>query len=83
MGRHWPTPRYADSNGLMALAYAHAWRYRDYAMDCFNADAFDRFVIEQIAGDLWPKEVLKEANRLKIATGFLALGPKLWPSPIR
>ena len=45
---------YADSNGLDEnLAYAHAWRYRDYVTDCFNADVpFDRFVIEQIAGDL-------------------------------
>ena len=84
-GRHWlDVARYADSNGLDEnLAYAHAWRYRDYVTDCFNADVpFDRFVIEQIAGDLLAEgESLKKANRLKVATGFLALGPKLLAEP--
>ena len=84
-GRHWlDVARYADSNGLDEnLAHAHAWRYRDYVVDCFNADVpFDRFVIEQIAGDLLVEgKTLNEANRLKIATGFLALGPKLLAEP--
>ncbi|MBT3637586.1 MAG: DUF1553 domain-containing protein [Opitutae bacterium] len=84
-GRHWlDVARYADSNGLDEnLAHAHAWRYRDYVVDCFNADIpFDRFVIEQIAGDLLAKgKPLSEANRLKIATGFIALGPKLLAEP--
>jgi hypothetical protein len=84
-GRHWlDVARYADSNGLDEnLAHAHAWRYRDYVVDCFNADVpFDRFVIEQIAGDLLAEgKSLNEANRLKVATGFLALGPKLLAEP--
>ena len=84
-GRHWlDVARYADSNGLDEnLAHAHAWRYRDYVTDCFNRDVpFNRFVIEQIAGDLLAQgKALKEANRLKIATGFLALGPKLLAEP--
>ena len=84
-GRHWlDVARYADSNGLDEnLAHAHAWRYRDYVSDCFNADVpFDRFVIEQIAGDLLAEgKPLNEAKRLKIATGFLALGPKLLAEP--
>jgi hypothetical protein len=84
-GRHWlDVARYADSNGLDEnLAHAHAWRFRDYVTDCFNADVpFDRFVIEQIAGDLLAEgKPLNEANRLKIATGFLALGPKLLAEP--
>ncbi len=84
-GRHWlDVARYADSNGLDEnLAHAHAWRYRDYVVDCFNKDIpFDRFVIEQIAGDLLAKgKSLEESNRLKTATGFLALGPKLLAEP--
>ncbi len=35
------------------LAYSDAWRYRDYVIAAFNADKpFDRFVAEQLAGDL-------------------------------
>ena len=75
-GRHWlDVARYADSNGLDEnLAYGHAWRYRDYVIDSFNADKpFDRFVIEQIAGDLLPDA----DQETKTATGFLALGAKV------
>ncbi|MGB0581305.1 MAG: DUF1549 and DUF1553 domain-containing protein [Limisphaerales bacterium] len=75
-GRHWlDVARYADSNGLDEnLAFGHAWRYRDYVIDSFNADKpFDRFVVEQIAGDLVP-----HANQETItATGFLALGARV------
>ncbi|MCA9147611.1 MAG: DUF1549 domain-containing protein, partial [Planctomycetales bacterium] len=53
------------------------WRYRDYVIDCMNADVpFDRFLTEQIAGDLLPYDDDNERARLLIATGFLALGPK-------
>ena len=83
--RHWmDVARYADSNGLDEnLAFAHAWRYRDYLIDVFNQDLpFDRFVVEQLAGDILAVgKKLDEANRLKIATGFLALGPKLLAEP--
>ena len=83
--RHWmDVARYADSNGLDEnLAFAHAWRYRDYLIDVFNQDLpFDRFVVEQLAGDILAAgKKLDEANRLKIATGFLALGPKLLAEP--
>src|SRR5262249_41585600 len=42
-----------------------------------NADVpFDRFLTEQIAGDLLPSDSEAERARLLIATGFLALGPK-------
>ena len=83
--RHWmDVARYADSNGLDEnLAFAHAWRYRDYLIDAFNRDTpFDDFIIEQLAGDLLSNgKPLEEANRLKVATGFLALGPKLLAEP--
>ncbi len=81
-GRHWlDVARYADSNGLDEnLAFGNAWRYRDYVVDAFNNDKpFDRFVVEQIAGDLLP-----EANReTRIATGYLALGARVLAEPDR
>lgn len=79
-GRHWlDVARYADSNGRdRNILWYHAWRYRDYVIDSFNRDVpFDRFVREQIAGDLLPAETPAERDRLRTATGFLALGPKL------
>lgn len=78
-GRHWlDVARYAESNGRESnLTFPHAWRYRDYVIDAVNADVpFDRFIIEQIAGDLLPAQGDAERARLLIATGFLALGPK-------
>jgi hypothetical protein len=84
-GRHWlDVVRYADSNGLDEnLAFAHAWRFRDYVIDSFNNDLpFNQFVEEQLAGDLLSiGKSFSESNRLKIATGFLALGPKLLAEP--
>jgi hypothetical protein len=81
-GRHWlDVARYADSNGLDEnLAFGNAWRYRDYVVGAFNSDKpFDRFLIEQIAGDLLP-----DANEeTKTATGFLALGAKVLAEPDR
>lgn len=78
-GRHWlDVARYAESNGRESnLAFPHAWRYRDYVIDAVNADVpYDRFITEQIAGDLLPAQDDAERARLLIATGFLALGPK-------
>ena len=56
-GRHWlDVARYAESSGKQVnYNYPNAWRYRDYVIDAFNADKpFDRFIKEQIAGDLLP-----------------------------
>jgi hypothetical protein len=78
-GRHWlDVARFAESNGRESnLAYPHAWRYRDYVIDAFNADKpFDRFLTEQIAGDLLPAKDDAERAQLLIATGFLAFGAK-------
>ena len=72
--------RYADSTGADEdHRYPHAWRYRDYVIDAFNRDLpYDQFVREQIAGDLMPAPDGAEVNtRGIVATGFLALGPKL------
>ena len=80
-GRHWlDVARYADSTGADEdHRYPYAWRYRDYVIDAFNKDVpYDRFVMEQVAGDLLPAEKGGAVNAEGIvATGFLALGPKL------
>ncbi len=83
MGRHWlDVARYADSNGLDEnIGYPQAFRYRDYVIDSFNNDkAYNRFVQEQIAGDLLPVDPHSldrtPFDRL-VATGFLAIGAKM------
>jgi hypothetical protein len=76
-GRHWlDLARYGESTGSARnLPYPHAWRYRDYVIDAFNADVpYDRFVREQIAGDLLPAMTQPDRDRQLVATGFLALG---------
>jgi mono/diheme cytochrome c family protein len=78
-GRHWlDVARYGESTGPSRnIPYPHAWRYRDYVIDSVNADVpFDRFIREQIAGDLLPSNSTAERDRLNTATGFLALGVK-------
>ncbi|MBL9116877.1 MAG: PSD1 domain-containing protein [Verrucomicrobiaceae bacterium] len=81
-GRHWlDVARYAESNGNDGLSrnasFPHAWRYRDYVISSFNRDLpFDRFITEQVAGDLLPYESPSQRDRQLIATGFLALGAK-------
>ena len=78
-GRHWlDVARFGESTGPSRnIPYPHAWRYRDYVIDSFNADKpYDRFIQEQIAGDLLPAGSQQERDRLLVATGFLALGVK-------
>ena len=59
------------------MPYPNAWRYRDYVIDAFNRDVpYNRFIQEQIAGDLLPSGTPGERDRLVTATGFLALGPQ-------
>ena len=84
-GRHWlDVARYADSNGLDEnTAFGNAWRYRDWVVEAMNADKpYDRFVLEQIAGDLLEdaSEQSTRPSRL-LATGFLSLGPKVLAEP--
>ena len=75
-GRHWlDVARYADSSGYeQDYDRPNAWRYRDYVIDAFNNDkAFDRFIVEQIAGD----ELDDVSHETRIATGFLRAGPRV------
>ena len=78
-GRHWlDVARYAESSGKdFNLAFPHAWRFRDYVINSFNQDKpYDRFIREQIAGDLMPAADQGRRAEQQIATGFLAVGPK-------
>ncbi len=59
--------RYADTNGYQTDAPRIMWRWRDWVIDAYNRNMpFDRFTIEQLAGDLLPGATLDQ----KIATGF-------------
>jgi hypothetical protein len=64
--------RYADSHGYQRDDLRSLWAYRDWVVEALNADMpFDRFTIEQIAGDLLPEAT--ESSR--IATGFHRCAP--------
>jgi cytochrome c553 len=79
-GRFWlDVVRYADSNGLDEnIAHGTAWRYRNYVIDSWNEDkAYDRFLTEQIAGDLLSAETRPQRIAQLTATAFLAMGPKV------
>ena len=79
-GRHWlDLARFADSNGAdINYAYANAWRYRDYVVRAFNIDKpYDRFIHEQLAGDLLVCNDDEQRNEALTATGFLMIGPKM------
>jgi cytochrome c553 len=74
-GRHWlDLARYGESAGSTRnVPYPNAWRYRDYVIESFNEDKpYDRFIREQVAGDLLPGAGDEE----RIATGFLVLGSR-------
>ncbi len=60
--------RYADSAGYGSDPLRPTiWRYRDWVIDAFNRNLpFDRFTLEQIAGDLLPDAALDQ----RIATAF-------------
>lgn len=68
-GRHWlDMARYADSDGYEKdRARPDAYVFRDWVIKALNDDVpFDRFTIEQLAGDLLPGAT---ANQ-RIATAF-------------
>lgn len=59
--------RYADTNGYQTDADRDMWRWRDWVIQSFNKNlSYDRFAVEQLAGDLLPKPTLDQI----VATGF-------------
>jgi hypothetical protein len=59
--------RYADTSGYQSDGERFMWRWRDWVIDAYNANMpFDRFTVEQLAGDLLPGATLEQV----IATGF-------------
>ncbi|MEY2879539.1 MAG: hypothetical protein RLZZ15_1919, partial [Verrucomicrobiota bacterium] len=59
--------RYADTHGFNNDSARSMWRWRDWVIEAFNANLpHDRFLTEQLAGDLLPAPTLEQ----RIATGF-------------
>jgi len=71
-GERWARPwldlaRYADSHGFEKDLPRVMWKYRDWVIDALNRDMpFDRFTIEQIAGDMLPNATPEQ----RVASGF-------------
>lgn len=71
-GEHWARKwldlaRYADTKGYEKDRPRTIWRYRDWVIDALNRDLpYDRFAIEQLAGDLLPEPT----NDQLLATAF-------------
>ena len=75
-GRHWlDVVRYADTCGNASDYPVPQLRlYRDWVVSAFNADTpYDRFLRDQIAGDLLGNGSVADRASGIIATGYLAL----------
>ena len=75
--RHWlDVARFAESSGGgRSLMFPHAWRYRDYVIRSFQQDKpFNRFLTEQIAGDLMPGDRPEQRDDQLIGLGDPVLG---------
>jgi len=68
MARFWlDAARYGDTHGLHLDNYREIWPYRDWVIRAFNGNKpFDRFIVEQLAGDLLPNPSSDQI----VATGY-------------
>jgi hypothetical protein len=68
MAMYWlDVARYADSCGYHSDNERAVWMYRDYVIQAFRDNKpFDRFTIEQLAGDLLPGA----GQEQKVASGY-------------
>ena len=68
MARYWlDAARYGDTHGLHLDNYREIWPYRDWVIRAFNDNKpFDRFVVEQLAGDLLPEPDARPARRHRL-----------------
>jgi hypothetical protein len=66
--RYWlDAARYADTHGIHFDNYREMWIYRDWVIKAFNQNMpFDRFTVEQLAGDILPNHSLEQ----QVASGF-------------
>ncbi|NNJ27376.1 PSD1 and planctomycete cytochrome C domain-containing protein [Alienimonas chondri] len=76
-GRHWlDLVRYAETNSFERDGdKPNAWKYRDYVIRSFNDDKpYDRFIVEQLAGDELPADSPAQRAENLTATAFYRLG---------
>ncbi|RZO18903.1 MAG: DUF1553 domain-containing protein [Verrucomicrobiaceae bacterium] len=81
--RHWlDVAGFAETEGagLQDAKRPHAWRYRDYVINSFNANKpIDQFIVEQLAGDELINGSIDKNNSKHLeflsATSFLRMGP--------
>ena len=59
--------RYADTHGFNNDSARSMWRWRDWVIQSFNANMpYDRFLTEQLAGDLLPNRDARSAHRHRL-----------------
>ena len=80
--RHWlDIARYGETRGHeFDFLIPNAWQYRDWVVRALNADLpYDKFVREQLAGDLVepPRLSTTGANESVLGTGFWLLGEEV------